>query len=148
MLKGTVKRKDGTLFTENWNPSTNQVISSRPGLLNTMTTQLSTDKKKLCKTKGTVKTGLPEHCKHLVCYLFLLQLVGCGSRPCLQLQYKVACVCFSTIIVQELCESRGGRPGLSILTSLLVSMNVKLYWTMFQHLSQLVPNMSTDIQGH
>ena len=30
-------------------------------------------------------------------------------------------------IVQELCESRGGRPGLSILTSLLVSMDVKLY---------------------
>ena len=31
------------------------------------------------------------------------------------------------IIVQELCESRGGRPGLSVLTSLLVSVNVKLY---------------------
>ena len=30
-------------------------------------------------------------------------------------------------IVQELCESRGGRPGLSVLTSLLVSVNVKLY---------------------
>ena len=28
-------------------------------------------------------------------------------------------------IVQELCESRGGRPGLSVLTSLLVSMDVK-----------------------
>ena len=30
-------------------------------------------------------------------------------------------------IVQELCESRGGRPGLSVLTSLLVSVGVKLY---------------------
>ena len=30
-------------------------------------------------------------------------------------------------IVQELCESRGGRPGLSILTSLLVSVDVKNY---------------------
>ena len=30
-------------------------------------------------------------------------------------------------IVQELRESRGGRPGLSILTSLLVSMYVKIY---------------------
>ena len=29
--------------------------------------------------------------------------------------------------VQELCESRGGRPGLSVLTSLLVSVDVKLY---------------------
>ena len=32
-----------------------------------------------------------------------------------------------SIIVQELCESRGGRPGLSVLTSLLVSVDVKVY---------------------
>ena len=32
-----------------------------------------------------------------------------------------------TLIVQELCESPGGRPGLSVLTSLLVSVDVKLY---------------------
>ena len=32
-----------------------------------------------------------------------------------------------TDIVQELCESRGGRPGLSVLTSLLVSVDVKIY---------------------
>ena len=31
------------------------------------------------------------------------------------------------IIVQELCESRGGRPGLSVLMSLLVSVDVKNY---------------------
>ena len=31
------------------------------------------------------------------------------------------------IIVQELCESRGGRPGLSVLMSLLVSVDVKIY---------------------
>ena len=30
-------------------------------------------------------------------------------------------------IVQELCESRGGRPGLSVLTSFLVSVDLKLY---------------------
>ena len=30
-------------------------------------------------------------------------------------------------IVQELCESRGGHPGLSVLTSLLVSVGVKNY---------------------
>ena len=29
-------------------------------------------------------------------------------------------------IVQELCESRGGRPGLSVLTSLLASVDVDL----------------------
>ena len=51
-------------------------------------------------------------------------------------------------IVQELCESRGGRPGLSVLTSFLVSVDVKVYWTMLRHWSQLVPNMSTDIRRH
>ena len=30
-----------------------------------------------------------------------------------------------SLTVQELCESRGGRPGLSVLTSLLVSVDVK-----------------------
>ena len=35
--------------------------------------------------------------------------------------------CGSGIIVQELCESRGGRPGLTVLMSLLVSVDVKLY---------------------
>ena len=30
-------------------------------------------------------------------------------------------------IVQELCESRGGHPGLSVLISLLVSVDVKNY---------------------
>ena len=49
------------------------------------------------------------------------------------------------IIVQELCESRGGRPGLSVLMSLLVSVDVKNYCTVLRHWSQLVPNMSTDI---
>ena len=48
-------------------------------------------------------------------------------------------------IVQELCESRGGRPGLSVLTSLLVSVDVKIYCTVLRHWSQLVPNMSAGI---
>ena len=51
-------------------------------------------------------------------------------------------------IVQKLCESRGGRPGLSVLMSLLVSVDVKIYWTVLRHWSQLVRNMSTDIWGH
>ena len=33
----------------------------------------------------------------------------------------------SFTIVQELCESRGGRLRLSVLTSLLVSVDVKIY---------------------
>jgi len=41
------------------------------------------------------------------------------------------------------CESRGGRPGLSVLISLMpVSVDVKQYSTMSTHWSQLVPNMS------
>ena len=41
-----------------------------------------------------------------------------------------------------------GHPGLSVLTSLLVSVDVNNDWTMLRHWSQLVPNMSTDIWGH
>ena len=37
------------------------------------------------------------------------------------LQYKSVWV----YIVQELCESRGGRPGLPVLTILMVSVDVK-----------------------
>ena len=48
-------------------------------------------------------------------------------------------------IVQELCESRRGRPGLSVLTSFLVSVDVKTYCTVLRHWSRLVPNMSHDI---
>ena len=33
----------------------------------------------------------------------------------------------SVDVVQELCESRGDRPGLSVLASLLVSVDVKQY---------------------
>ena len=45
-----------------------------------------------------------------------------------------------SVRVQELCESRGGRPG--------VSVDGKQYCTMLTHWSLLVPNMSTDIRGH
>ena len=32
-----------------------------------------------------------------------------------------------SIRVQEMCESRGGRPGLSVLTSLMVFVDIKQY---------------------
>ena len=38
--------------------------------------------------------------------------------------------------------------GLSVLTSLLASVDVKIYWTMLQHWSQRVPNILADIWGH
>ena len=41
--------------------------------------------------------------------------------------YINQCLEFGRFIVQKLCESRGGRPGLAVLTSLLVSVDVKLY---------------------
>ena len=63
----------------------------------------------------------------------------------LSMVLKVVCCVESSGIVQELCESRGGRPGLSVLTSLLVSVDVKIYCTVLRHWSQLVPNMSHDI---
>ena len=61
---------------------------------------------------------------------------------------SLQCFCFVFIRVQELCESRGGRPGLSVLMSLTVSVDVKQHWTVHRHWSQFVPNMSTDIRGH
>ena len=41
--------------------------------------------------------------------------------------YKVCYQYLLHFIVQELYESQGGRPGLSVLMSLLVSVDVKLY---------------------
>ena len=55
---------------------------------------------------------------------------------------------YHTHRVQELCESRGG-PGLPVLMSLTVSVDVKQQWTVrLRHWSQFVPNMSIDIRGH
>ena len=48
--------------------------------------------------------------------------------PCNKLGHlKAQCRSKVPVIVQELCESRGGRPGLSVLTSLLGSVDVKNY---------------------
>ena len=47
--------------------------------------------------------------------------------PLLVSRSRRACCLLAFFIVQELCESRSGRPGLSVLTSLLVSVDVKNY---------------------
>ena len=52
-----------------------------------------------------------------VCWLFGETEYKTEEQPC----------SVSSIIVQELCESRGGRPGLFVLTSLLASVDVKVY---------------------
>ena len=51
-----------------------------------------------------------------------------GSAPLwLSFLFKSCGLWTLSCIVQELCESRGGRPGLSVLTSLLVSGLHKKY---------------------
>ena len=51
-----------------------------------------------------------------------------ADRQCLAMLSLISIVVSVDVnIVQELCESRGGRPGPSVLTSLLVSVDVKLY---------------------
>ena len=53
---------------------------------------------------------------------------GGGLRSAaITLQYLVSLAITICFIVQELCESRGGRPGLSVLTSLLVSVDANNY---------------------
>ena len=42
-------------------------------------------------------------------------------------RYKVIGRSRAGHIVQELCASRGGRPGLSVLMSVMVSVDVKQY---------------------
>ena len=55
---------------------------------------------------------------------------------------------------QELCESRGGRPGLSVLTSLMVSVDVKSLSSslIYQPTSEDIknttePNLISNIHG-
>ena len=52
-----------------------------------------------------------------------LMLTTTGQRP--RVRTSRCQPGMATIRVQELCESRGGRPGLSYLTSLMVSVDVK-----------------------
>ena len=53
------------------------------------------------------------------------------------------------IRAQELCESRDGRPGLSVLTSLTVSVDAKATLNRASSIGHsLSLNMSADIRGH
>ena len=61
-----------------------------------------------------------------------VKAAGLGTKyPILSVLRSTSCWYFAQHpvghIVQELCESQGGRPELSILTSLLVSVDVKNY---------------------
>ena len=63
--------------------------------------------------------------RHYISYklYWSLVLIIWPGTTCLKIMSEPC----SDNIVQELCECRGGRPGLSVLTSLLVSVDVKLY---------------------
>ena len=50
-----------------------------------------------------------------------------ANIPLYERHLNVCLVVRDSHIVQELCENRGGRPELSVLTSLLVSVDVKNY---------------------
>ena len=95
-----------------------------------------------CRSLPTVtpSTQVKRRLKMLVWITHLFHVTSCDK-----LEFKQGRIQHPTNIVQELCESRGGRPGLSVLTSLLVSVDVKIYCTVLRHWSQLVPNMSHDI---
>ena len=64
----------------------------------------------------------PQHFHRFDPYVFNTPAIVGKSWEYFSKTYTV-CNC----IVQEQCESRGGRPGLSVLTSLLVSVDVKQY---------------------
>ena len=75
---------------------------------------------------------------------FFLSVPGPALSPRL-FSFSISVAPFGPV---QLCESRGGRPGLPVLISLMVSVDVKQHWTMHTHWSQFVPNMSTDIRVH
>ena len=70
---------------------------------------------------GYSKTRYKKLVNHAETHASAVSLLESGE------QRYIKAVIVIVIGVQELCESRGGRPGLSVLTSLLVSVDVKLY---------------------
>ena len=70
--------------------------------------------------KCSVSTGIPKTDG------YSLAGVRCDEKRLSSRLYKPQ-IMESCIRVQDLCESRGGRPGISVLTSLTVSVDVKQY---------------------
>ena len=60
-------------------------------------------------------------------FFFFICKVYVDLRSATCSEYSCTLSASQSFIVQELCESRGGRPGLSVLTSLLASVDVKNY---------------------
>ena len=73
---------------------------------------------------GYSKTRYKKLVTHAETHASAVSLLESGEQRYIK---AIIVVIVIVIGVQELCESRGGRPGLSVLTSLLVSVDVKLY---------------------
>ena len=105
----------------------------------------------------------PELCQHLysqplaiiitiIFCIFFLSRVFAWAGSCLQV-FRLNLIPRPSHVVEELCESGGGPYWAVRRTRLLVSVDVKLYWTMLRHWSQLVMSLicqltSEDIKQH
>ena len=112
--------------------------------------------------RGLRSPGVRKHCQIIfACYFRKssnrLSLGICGKRrvsgakrehSCPKLKVKHDRRWSPRGSAQELCESRGRRPGLFVLMSLTFTVDVKQHSTVLRHWSQFVPNMSADIRGH
>ena len=67
------------------------------------------------------------HSFRIACDTNAVSLFESSEKRYIYIYIYIKAININYIIVQELCESRGGHPGLSVLTSLLVSVDVKLY---------------------
>ena len=87
----------------------------------------------LCASKSLRTVYTPGHQKSLELYLFFKWVLRASKSLKDDLH---------TNRLQELCECRGGRPGLSVLMSLTVSVDVKQHWTVLRHWSHTLPLIS------
>ena len=80
-----------------------------------------------------------------------MTLEGGTCKGSLQESTNSKCLAGSIYIVQELCESQGRRPGPSVLTSLLVSVDISYIEPCFgigHSLSLICQLTSEDIKHH
>ena len=89
--------------------------------------------------------GAKDHCRIIHCTTGRIKAKNPAERLSFNFSKNANYRISRRAIVLELCDSHGGCPGLSVLTSLLASVDVKIYSTMLRHCSQLVPDMSADI---
>ena len=75
--------------------------------------------------KGNTLLGIFNFCQ--ICRLLLKGAEWHTTDVGLYIALRILHHKHRTFRTQELCESRGGRPGLSVIMSLMVSVGVKQY---------------------